>query len=64
MAHTVPRNFRELFQSASDDQRKKVDKVMGEFKNGKLKSSSGRIVQDRDQAVAIALNEAGLSRKD
>lgn len=36
---------------------------MGEFKKGKLHSSSGDKVIDEDQAIAIALSEAGLSRK-
>jgi len=36
----------------------KVEKVMHEFKEGKLKSSSGRKVTDRKQAVAVALSEA------
>jgi hypothetical protein len=31
---------------------------MGEYKRGKLKSSSGRKVTNRKQAVAIALSEA------
>jgi hypothetical protein len=35
----------------------KVGKVMGEFKRGKLDSSSGDKVQSRDQAIAIALSE-------
>lgn len=38
--------------------RKKVGKVMGEYKKGSLKSSSGRKVKKRKQAIAIALNEA------
>ena len=42
---------------------KKVSKVMGEFKEGKLKSSSGQKVTSRKQAVAIALSEAGQSKK-
>jgi hypothetical protein len=42
---------------------KKVGKVMGEFKEGKLKSSSGQKVTNRKQAVAIALSEAGMSKK-
>ena len=42
---------------------KKVGKVLGEFKSGKLKFSSGRKVKSREQAVAIALSEAGLSRR-
>lgn len=36
----------------------KVEKVMHEFKEGTLKSSSGRKVTDRKQAVAVALSEA------
>jgi|TARA_R100000482_G_C5070215_1_gene121174 hypothetical protein len=33
----------------------KVEKVMSEFKAGKLKSSSGKKVTSRKQALAIAL---------
>lgn len=40
----------------------KVEKVMREFKEGKLKSSSGHPVTDRKQAIAIALSEAGMSK--
>jgi hypothetical protein len=36
----------------------KVQKVMEEFKEGKLKSSSGKKVTNRKQAVAIGLSEA------
>jgi len=36
--------------------KKKVKKVMGEFKRNKLKSSSGKKVTNRKQAIAIALN--------
>jgi hypothetical protein len=36
----------------------KVGKVMHEFKEGKLKSSSGRKVKNPKQAVAIGLSEA------
>ena len=35
----------------------KVGKVMGEFKRGTLKSSSGKKVTDRKQALAIANSE-------
>jgi hypothetical protein len=38
--------------------RKKVKKVMREYKRGTLKSSSGSKVRKRKQAVAIALSEA------
>lgn len=40
----------------------KVHKVMREFKEGKLKSSSGQTVTSRDQALAIAMSESGLSK--
>lgn len=36
---------------------------MAEFKRRKLYSGSGQIVKKRDQAVAIALSEAGISKK-
>jgi hypothetical protein len=42
---------------------KKVEKVMSEYKSGALKSSSGKKVTTRKQAVAIALSEAGVARK-
>lgn len=41
----------------------KIARVMREFKSGKLKSSSGEAVKSPRQALAIALSEAGLSRK-
>lgn len=43
--------------------RGKVRQVMHEFKEGELTSGSGQNVTSRDQAIAIALSEAGLSRK-
>lgn len=42
---------------------KKVHRVMHEYKEGTLKSSSGQKVKSRDQAVAIAMSESGQSRK-
>jgi hypothetical protein len=39
----------------------KIRKVMEEHKEGKLKSGSGKKVQSRKQAVAIALSEARKS---
>ena len=36
----------------------KIGKTMGEFKRGKLKSSSGQKVKSRDQAIAIAISQA------
>lgn len=46
-------------------QQAKIGKVMSEFKSGKLHSGSkrGPIVRKRKQALAIALAEAGASRK-
>jgi hypothetical protein len=40
-----------------------IKKTMGEFKEGKLKSSSGKKVTDRDQAIAIGLSQEGKPRK-
>lgn len=37
---------------------KKIHKVMKEYESGTLKSSSGRKVTSRKQAVAMALSEA------
>jgi hypothetical protein len=41
----------------------KTHKVMSEFKEGSLKSSSGQPVTSRKQAVAIALSEARRAKK-
>jgi len=41
----------------------KIRLVMKEFKSGKLKSSSGEPVKSPQQALAIALSEAGMTRK-
>jgi hypothetical protein len=42
----------------------KVEKVMREYKQGTLRSSSGDIVTNPKQAIAIGLSEAGLSKKN
>lgn len=39
---------------------KKIGKVMGEYKSGKLKSSSGQKVTNPKQAIAIAMSEAKM----
>lgn len=49
-------------KSASKHQ-DKIAKVMHEFKSGSLKSSDGKEVVDRKQAVAIALSEAKRAEK-
>lgn len=41
----------------------KIEKVMGEFKKGTLKSSAGTKVTSRKQAVAIAISEARAAKK-
>jgi hypothetical protein len=43
--------------------KKKVEKVMHEFKEGELKSGgSGKKVTNPKQAIAIAMSESGQSR--
>ena len=43
---------------------KKISKVMREFKNKKLNiGKSKKKVQNRKQAIAIALSEAGVKKK-
>jgi len=42
---------------------KKIGKVMSEYKEGKLKSSSGKKVSNPKQAIAIAMSEAGKSMR-
>ena len=53
----------QMVMGGSLAQKRKVGKVMHEFKHGKLKSND-RIVTDRNQAIAIALSEAGISKKE
>lgn len=47
-----------------DNKKKKVKKVMKEFKKGELHSGSkkGPLVQDPKQAAAIAMSEAAKSK--
>jgi hypothetical protein len=47
---------------AATKQKKKVGRVMHEYKRGELKSGSGRKVGSRKQAVAIAMSGSGQSR--
>ena len=52
-------------KSKKSDKVHKVHKVMREYKEGKLHSGSksGPEVKSRKQAVAIAMSEAGESKK-
>lgn len=45
--------------------KKKIEKVMSEFKHGELRSGSkkGPVVGSRKQAIAIAMSESGKSKK-
>ena len=48
----------------TDKKQNKISKVMREFKKGKLNiGQSNKKVKNRKQAVAIALNEAGVKQK-
>ena len=47
--------------SSNGKGRRKVQKVMREYKHGSLRSGSGGKVRKRKQAVAIALSEARRS---
>lgn len=49
-------------EKESDEKQAKIKKVMSEFKAGTLKSSSGEVVTDKDQALAIAMSEAGIEK--
>ncbi len=48
--------------AASRRQKRKVGRVMHEYKHGKLKSGGRRRVKSRRQAIAIAMSESGQSR--
>lgn len=48
----------------ADAKKRKVEKVMGEYKKGELHSGKGGpVVKSKKQAVAIAMSEAGMSKK-
>jgi len=52
---------KEIMESPA--QKRKIKKVMSEYKAGDLKSGSGQKVTSRDQAVAIAMSEADSVEK-
>jgi len=55
---------RRQLPKTTEQKRKKVSKVMREFKKGKLNiGQSKKKVKNRKQAIAIALNEAGVKQK-
>jgi hypothetical protein len=60
-----PRTVASKRLSESPSARKKVKKVMHEYKEGELHSGSekGPVVKSKKQAIAIALSEAGASNK-
>lgn len=49
---------------SGDKAAKKIAKVMGEYKDKSLHSGKGgKVVKNPKQAIAIALSEAGMSKK-
>jgi hypothetical protein len=48
----------------SKGQKKTVERVMHEYKHGELETGTGKPVKSREQAVAIALREAGASNRE
>lgn len=48
----------EDIEKGKQAKKNKIELVMKEFKEGKLRSSDGSVVTDRKQAIAIALSEA------
>jgi len=54
-----------MAKKASAVKKGKVEKVMKEYKEGKLHSGSkkGPVVKSKKQAIAIAMSEAGMSKK-
>lgn len=47
----------------TSEQKHVVERVMHEFKHGDLETKSGDKVTNRDQAIAIGLSEAGISKE-
>lgn len=55
-------NFFSVAKKYKSKKKNKMHKVMSEFKNGTLKSSSGKKVTNRKQALAIAYSEMERSK--
>lgn len=53
------------YMNTKEEKKRKVKRVMQEYKEGELHSGSkkGKIVKKRKQAVAIALSEAKKKKK-
>lgn len=53
------------YMNTKEEKKRKVKRVMQEYKEGELHSGSkkGKIVKKRKQAVAIALSEARKKKK-
>ena len=55
---------RSQLPTTTDRKRKKVSKVMREYKKGNLNiGKSKKKVKNKKQAIAIALSEAGVNKK-
>jgi uncharacterized protein DUF6496 len=64
MQFAFPReDRRSVMARESPAQRKTMERMMHEFKEGELATGIGRKVTDRDQAIAIGLREAGASHE-
>lgn len=48
----------EFFKHENDDNKRIIERVMKEWKEGKLKTPEGEVVTSQKQAEAIALSEA------
>ena len=67
LGEKIPPNYfltRRNAMKAMTKAQKKVGKVMGEYKAGKLHSGgTGKVVKNPQQAIAIALSEAKIKQK-
>lgn len=54
----------ERYEGGGSIKQNKISKVMHEFREGKLYSSNGKLVVLPKQALAIALSEAGVEKKE
>lgn len=54
-----------MYKAETPEQQKKMKKVMDEWKAGTLKhGTTGEVVTDQTEAIAIAMSEAGISKKN